>query len=252
MASKSSHRFFTRYSMESSDRDDDDLDGNNGFDVTMATNQNAGEGSGGGGQYAKGNLDQTAPPQGEDGEVQGEYSSEHEDLVDYKPGGYHPVQIGDIYNNRYMVHRKLGAGHFSTVWLCTDVMLPFDSPRKVVALKIQKSDSKYTEAAEDEDFVVDLLDSFAVLGPNGRHVCLVFEVMAKSLLNLIKKTNFKGVPIETARHIAKQMLLGVDFLHSRCSIIHTDLKPENFLLGCQPKLTTQVARSLFMPEHSFP
>lgn len=36
------------------------------------------------------------------------------------PGGYHPVQIGDIYNRKYCVIRKLGWGHFSTVWLCWD------------------------------------------------------------------------------------------------------------------------------------
>jgi serine/threonine-protein kinase SRPK3 len=33
-------------------------------------------------------------------------------------GGYHPVSIGERYHNgRYIVLRKLGWGHFSTVWL---------------------------------------------------------------------------------------------------------------------------------------
>ena len=35
-------------------------------------------------------------------------------------GGYHPVEINDVYNGRYKVIRKLGWGHFSTVWLCQD------------------------------------------------------------------------------------------------------------------------------------
>ena len=38
----------------------------------------------------------------------------------YMAGGYHPVQIGDVYNKCYCVIRKLGWGHFSTVWLCWD------------------------------------------------------------------------------------------------------------------------------------
>ena len=36
-------------------------------------------------------------------------------------GGYHPVKIGDLFVNRYHVIRKLGWGHFSTVWLCWDL-----------------------------------------------------------------------------------------------------------------------------------
>ena len=41
-------------------------------------------------------------------------------LMFVNSGGYHPVEIGDIYNGRYHVIRKLGWGHFSTVWLCRD------------------------------------------------------------------------------------------------------------------------------------
>ena len=60
----------------------------------------------------------------------GSYSSSHspsvmtedeEDWEDYVKGGYHPVQIGDTYSDgRYVVVRKLGWGHFSTVWLAKD------------------------------------------------------------------------------------------------------------------------------------
>lgn len=36
-------------------------------------------------------------------------------------GGYHPVKVGELYNSgRYVVVRKLGWGHFSTVWLVRD------------------------------------------------------------------------------------------------------------------------------------
>lgn len=36
-------------------------------------------------------------------------------------GGYHLVKIGDLFNGRYHVIRKLGWGHFSTVWLSWDI-----------------------------------------------------------------------------------------------------------------------------------
>lgn len=45
-------------------------------------------------------------------------TDEEEKLSDYEQGGYHPVRIGDVYgpNGRYVIVRKLGWGHFSTVW----------------------------------------------------------------------------------------------------------------------------------------
>lgn len=45
---------------------------------------------------------------------------EQEDPGQYYRGGYHPIVIGDVFDNRYRVIRKLGWGHFSTVWLCRD------------------------------------------------------------------------------------------------------------------------------------
>jgi serine/threonine-protein kinase SRPK3 len=46
------------------------------------------------------------------------FTDEEEKLSDYETGGYHPVRIGDVYGpkGRYVIVRKLGWGHFSTVW----------------------------------------------------------------------------------------------------------------------------------------
>ncbi|KJK81845.1 hypothetical protein H634G_03108 [Metarhizium anisopliae BRIP 53293] len=38
------------------------------------------------------------------------------------------------------------------------------------------------------------------------------------------------LPVKTVKLIAKQLLLGLDFFHRECGIIHTDLKPTNILL----------------------
>ena len=59
-------------------------------------------------------------------------------------GGYHPVNIGDAFkSDRYVVLLKLGWGHFSTVWLVHD-----RETDGLGALKIQKSATHYTEAAQ--------------------------------------------------------------------------------------------------------
>lgn len=40
----------------------------------------------------------------------------------YKPGGFHPVYIGDVYAEKYKVLSKIGYGVYSTVWLVRDLM----------------------------------------------------------------------------------------------------------------------------------
>jgi serine/threonine-protein kinase SRPK3 len=54
-----------------------------------------------------------------------------------------------------------------------------------------------------------------------------FEVLGKNLLLLIKKYDYRGIPIPMVREIIKQVLMGLDYMHRICHLIHTDLKPEN-------------------------
>ena len=191
-------------------------------------------------------------------------TSVDEGLEDYKPDGYHPVHIGEILLERYVIMQKLGYGHFSTAWLALD-----SKYGNYVCIKIQKSEERYILAAYDEveilqelskhyydkewiksleeyykdepeklksihkkenSHVVQLLNSFIYYGQNGKHFCMVFEVMGVTLLEIIKKYNYKGIPIPLVRVITKQILIGLDFLHRICHIIHTDMKPENILV----------------------
>jgi serine/threonine-protein kinase SRPK3 len=59
---------------------------------------------------------------------------------------------------------------------------------------------------------------------------MVFEVLGDNLLSLIREYNHRGVPLPVVRHLSKQMLIALDFLHTTCGIIHTDLKPENVMM----------------------
>lgn len=196
-------------------------------------------------------------------------TEDEEDWEDYCKGGYHPVQIGDAFSDaRYTVVRKLGWGHFSTVWLAKDAkytlrylsplspLIPSSRLNRHVALKIVKSAPRYTETALDEikllqrlitaapssataspsppsqshpgrSHVISFLDHFRHKGPHGTHVCMVFEVLGENLLGLIKRHQRKGVPQHLVRQIAKQILLGLDYMHRCCGVIHTGAHPPN-------------------------
>ncbi|KAI3775669.1 hypothetical protein L1987_45418 [Smallanthus sonchifolius] len=178
---------------------------------------------------------------GDDRSETSDYTSEDEGTEDYRCGGYHAVRIGDKFkHSRYVVQSKLGWGHFSTVWLAWD-----SQKSRYVALKVQKSAQHYTEAAmdeitilkqiaegdpDDQKCVVKLLDHFKHSGPNGQHVCMVFEYLGDNLLTLIKYSDYRGIPFHKIKEICFHILGGLDYLHRQLSIIHTDLKPENILL----------------------
>ena len=107
--------------------------------------------------------------------------------------------------SRYVVVKKLGWGHFSTVWMVKDKSVQRQPVVHYMALKVQKSAEHYTDAAMDEvellnciaserkkaeavllsggnqqsvrdvehsRFVATLLDSFQHQGPNGTHMCM--------------------------------------------------------------------------------
>nr|XP_005155715.1 SRSF protein kinase 1b isoform X1 [Danio rerio] len=203
--------------------------------------------------HPRGAAQQPDALQEQDEEILGSDDEEQEDPNDYCKGGYHHVKIGDLFNGRYHVIRKLGWGHFSTVWLAWDTQ-----GKRFVAMKVVKSAEHYTETALDEikllkavrntdqndpsrEKVVQLLDDFKISGVNGTHVCMVFEVLGHHLLKWIIKSNYQGLPLPCVKSIIRQVLQGLDYLHTKCKIIHTDIKPENILMDVNEAYVKRLA-----------
>ncbi|KAM0949890.1 putative protein kinase CMGC-SRPK family [Dioscorea sansibarensis] len=183
---------------------------------------------------------------------------EDEGIDEYRKGGYHAVRPGDSFAaGRYIAQRKLGWGHFSTVWLAFDT-----HSKKFVALKIQKSAAEFAQAALHEiellsaiaegdpsnsKCIVRLLDHFKHVGPNGQHLCLVIEFLGDSLLRLVRYNRYRGIGLNNVRDICMPILIGLDYLHRELGVIHTDLKPENVLLYSTVNPAKDPVRSGFSP-----
>ncbi|RPB17997.1 kinase-like protein [Terfezia boudieri ATCC MYA-4762] len=162
-------------------------------------------------------------------------------IEEYRPGGYHPVYLGGLFNQRYKVLRKLGYGSYSTVWLARDL-----SESRYVALKILKANvespqelailttlSDYDVKHPGYSCALRLLDHFNHTGPNGTHLCLVTEVLGPSIGDLLsppwrKFRDSTRYPTTVVREISKQALLALQHIHS-AGVAHGDVYSGNLL-----------------------
>lgn len=99
---------------------------------------------------------------------------------------------------------------------------------------LRKYEPHKTTYDRDDCHVLNLLNSFLYKGPYGNHFCMVFEILGVNLLEVLKRYDYKGLPLDLVKEITRQVLMGLDFLNRICRVIHTDLKPENVLLCLTP------------------
>jgi hypothetical protein len=114
-----------------------------------------------------------------------------EDVEKYTPGGFHPVKLGDLFQNkRYRILHKLGFGGFSTVWLARDEhhnllvslkVLTAEASRQPAELELLQQLDERLQGIPLRNNLLTRLDSFTLEGPNGRHVCYVSKLGGPSL-----------------------------------------------------------------------
>ncbi|KAG6119016.1 hypothetical protein E4U14_005988 [Claviceps sp. LM454 group G7] len=157
---------------------------------------------------------------------------------------YHPVSLGDTFNSgRYSILRKLGYGRYSTVWLARDLKCqryvalklltnncyggPYEIFEREILEKVRDVSRKSSH--EGRKHVLPLNEHFTHQGPNGNHVGLTFDVLGHDLYTESMRYAYGRVPVKAVKEIVRQLLKGLDFLHTECGVIHTDLKGTNIL-----------------------
>lgn len=150
----------------------------------------------------------------------------------------------------YRVVSLLGQGTFAQVFQCVHVQTG-----KLVAVKIVKNKPAYTRQAgmevdvfralQDEggesasgslslsskssvtkgDYMVNLECYFF----HRSHLCLVFEQLSLNLYEVLKRRQFRGLPLTVVRSIIRQAMVGMKDLSAK-AVVHCDMKPENILL----------------------
>jgi len=70
--------------------------------------------------------------------------------------------------------------------------------------------------------ICHLIDNFEQKGPNGSHVCLVFELMGETLLTFRVWFKDHMLPNPVMRKFTGQLLMALDYAHD-IGVIHTGL-----------------------------
>lgn len=114
-----------------------------------------------------------------------------ENVKYYRPQGFHPVKLGDEFNQYKVVH-KLGDGGFATIWLARDTKEDRYVALKIILAHESEIVEKYCLKTLDhlkkcvadgaQAPYIDLpIDHFWIEGPNGRHICLVSHFHGPSI-----------------------------------------------------------------------
>ena len=76
-----------------------------------------------------------------------------------------------------------------------------------------------------------MLDTFEVKGPHGKHLCVVYDVLREPIGICMEKFPNHLFNADKLRILVPALLKGLDYLHSECRVVHTDLKPDNVMMG---------------------
>ncbi|KAL0953477.1 hypothetical protein HGRIS_004707 [Hohenbuehelia grisea] len=148
------------------------------------------------------------------------------------------LQPRQCLNSRYEIIERLGQGQHSTVWLAHDKTRHSSQ----VAIKVLKNTTTALQGTDvyelevlqtiakladrlphqaGSSHVLHLLDHFRVKGEDNDHLCLVTKVLGPHLLSVQRSFEASRMPLSLVRHVTRQILEALAFLHDSCNIVHT-------------------------------
>ncbi|KAF7877423.1 hypothetical protein EAF04_001100 [Stromatinia cepivora] len=151
--------------------------------------------------------------------------------------------IQPLEEEQFEVVGKLGYGVTSTVWLARDLQA-----HNHVALKIYTCDGDPQEEFKiyqllekgnhwhpGYSHIRAALETFVIPRSGGNHTCLVQKPMWESFRDLRYRLPDGMFTEELLKNSLKQLFLALDYIHTECKLVHTDIKADNILSQIEDK-----------------
>lgn len=151
------------------------------------------------------------------------------------------IILCDPQDNRYQIISLLGEGEFGKVYQA-NLISSTTEPHPSFAIKISKSIPQYRQQAELEASILVKIrenttdiEKGTILSVKNvfdyhQHICIVQELLGIDLFEVIKRRNYRGLPIQLVQSVTTQLLRALVAIE-RLGIVHSDIKPENILLA---------------------
>lgn len=182
-------------------------------------------------------------------------SSSDNDSSDYPDEELGDEYYGMILDHRYILLHKIGTGGFASVWLSYYM----NDPKKQYYYAIKIQNPEYYDEGKIEvdafnkisniqsEYLINMIEYFEFKPLENKiiAICMVFELMACSLYQLIRRGKYKkGLPSDIVYNISLQIIEGVKDIHNKLNLIHTDIKPENILIKGYEKNIKQLINEI--------
>ena len=135
--------------------------------------------------------------------------------------------IGTFLFHKYLLVKKLGQGSFGSIYSAKE-------NNNWYAIKFENK-NKGQNLLENEAYIMHYLNGLKIpfiksFGFSGDYNVLIMELMGKSLEYLFENSPNKKMSIRCVCNLGYQMIDIMEEIHNK-SIIHRDIKPDNFVMG---------------------